>query len=226
MPANAAAEIRFATSPLLECVLSLHVLVDPRHHVVRHDWVREMRRSLPRELKQRIGAFAFLYRHQIPDFVGARNGDATPSFGSELSALAGYSPDLLLEELGRPLYDHGGRHGGGVFQNPRVRETMRRRAAAGGSGSARLVELLLADPGAFAREFSSLLQDYWDSSFGAEWERVEPILSEAVEERDGFSGLPGSGPCSAGCHPIAESTCEAASCRSTFRTSTRSRSRR
>src|SRR5205085_11588220 len=124
-----------------------------------------------------------------------------PSFGSELSALAAYSPDLLLEELGRPLYDHSGRHGEGVFQNPRVRETMRRRAAASGSGSARLVELLLADPGAFAREFSSLLQDYWDSSFGAEWERVEPILSEAVEERDGFSGLPGSGPCSAGCHP-------------------------
>src|SRR5262249_13104429 len=60
--------VAFAYSPLLECVLSLHVLVGPKHHALQHDWVRRMR-SLHRSLRRRIDAFAFLYRWTLPDLL-------------------------------------------------------------------------------------------------------------------------------------------------------------
>src|SRR5690349_21674964 len=38
LPLNPAEHIAFAYSPLLECVLSLHVLVGPKHHALHHAW--------------------------------------------------------------------------------------------------------------------------------------------------------------------------------------------
>ena len=40
------ASLAFAYSPLLEAVLSLHVLTVPKHHALQHQWVRAMR-TLP-----------------------------------------------------------------------------------------------------------------------------------------------------------------------------------
>ena len=42
---------RFAVSPLMEALLSLHVLGAPKRHPLQHGWVRDMRR-LPPALKQ------------------------------------------------------------------------------------------------------------------------------------------------------------------------------
>ena len=37
------ARVAFGYSPLLESVLSLHVLAEPKHHALQHEWVRAMR---------------------------------------------------------------------------------------------------------------------------------------------------------------------------------------
>ena len=47
LPPAAAERVAFSYSPAMEAVLSLHVLVEPKHHPVQHEWVRAMRR-LPR----------------------------------------------------------------------------------------------------------------------------------------------------------------------------------
>jgi Family of unknown function (DUF5937) len=194
LAANSVGEVCFATSPLLECVLSLHVLAGPKHHVLRHEWVRTMRRSLPSELKRRVGAFAFVFRHQIPDVFGPQASNEMRSFDAELAAVSSCPPELLLEAFGRPLFDHGGRHGEGVFEEPRVRDTMRRRAAVDGPHSLRLVELLLEDPAGFAEAFSKLLRDYWESGFAAEWGRLEPLLAGSVGEGRRLLGVGGIWP--------------------------------
>ena len=54
-PAEAIEHIAFAVSPLSECVLSLHVLLGPKHHALHHEWVRRMR-GLPPELRRSIEA--------------------------------------------------------------------------------------------------------------------------------------------------------------------------
>ena len=46
VPTHALERLAFAYSPLLEAVLSLHVLTEPKHHPLQHQWVRQMR-ALP-----------------------------------------------------------------------------------------------------------------------------------------------------------------------------------
>lgn len=181
LPAHPAEHVAFAYSPLLECVLSLHVLAGPKHHALQHGWVRRMR-SLDPELKRRIEAFAFLYRRHLPDLLTPSPLGPVESFEQELERLGSLDPQLLLEDFGRPLYDHGGRHGEGVFDDPGVRETMLRRAGADGDASLALARLLLDDPVELARRFSALLSDYWCAAFADEWERIEPRLSESVAD--------------------------------------------
>jgi DNA-binding transcriptional ArsR family regulator len=181
LPANPAEHVAFAYSPLLECVLSLHVLVGPKHHALQHGWVRRMR-ALDPAVKRGIESFAFLYRWTLPDLLGPTPAGQVESFEQELARLGNLDPELLLEAFGRPLYDHGGRRGEGVFDEPGVRETMLSRAGADGDASLALAKLLLDDPAEFARRFSGLLADYWHAAFADEWERIEPRLSESVAE--------------------------------------------
>jgi DNA-binding transcriptional ArsR family regulator len=162
-------------------VLSLHVLVGPKHHALQHEWVRRMR-ALDPALRREIDVFGFLYRRHIPDFlVPSATGSAT-SFEEELDAIGRLGPELLLEELGRPLYDHGGRHGEGVYADPAVRSAMLEQAAADGEASRALAELLLDDPVVLARRWSDVLAAYWDAAFADEWDQVEPLLAGAVAE--------------------------------------------
>jgi DNA-binding transcriptional ArsR family regulator len=176
---DSAKHFEFAYSPLLECVLSLHVLVAPKQHALLHSWVRRMR-ALPPDLRRRIDAFSFLFRWHPPDFLVPAG--ASSSFEAELGRLVTYPAELLLEEFGRPLYDHGGHHGEGLYDDPAVRETMLQLAAAGGDASHRLVKSLLADPIEFTQQFVRLLEDYWKSAFAAEWRTVEPQLRSSITE--------------------------------------------
>ena len=178
---GAEGSVAFRYSALLECVLSLHVLVAPQRHALSNDWVRRMR-GVPPTLRRRIAAFAFLYRWHPPDLLLSGGLDQSQEFELELAGLTAHPPELLLEEFGRPLYDHGGRHGSGMFDDPVVRQKVRERAASHGARSGRLAELLLADPQQFAQEFVSLLGDYWEAAFECEWRRVEPELRVSLSE--------------------------------------------
>jgi DNA-binding transcriptional ArsR family regulator len=170
-------------SPLLECALSLHVLVAPKQHALLHAWVRRMRTLAP-DLKRRIAAFAFLFRWHVPDVLLPAGFGPGEGFDSELGRLLTHPSELLLEAFGRPLYDHGGRHGVRVYDDPTIREAMLQRAEVYGEPSRRLAELLLADPAKFTQQFVCLLEDYWESTFAVEWEWVEPRLQESVIESE------------------------------------------
>jgi DNA-binding transcriptional ArsR family regulator len=178
---GAEGSVAFRYSALLECVLSLHVVVAPQRHALSNDWVRRMRTVSP-ALRRRIAAFAFLYRWHPPDLLLSGGLDQPQEFEVELAGMTAHPPELLREEFGRPLYDHGGRHGDGTFDDPVVRQTMRDRAAGYGATSVRLAELLLADPQTFAQELAWLLTDYWAAAFECEWRRIEPELRASVAE--------------------------------------------
>jgi DNA-binding transcriptional ArsR family regulator len=169
--------LALTVSPLLECVLSLHVLLGPKHHVLQHEWVRRMRR-LPAGLRREIEAYGFVYRRQIPDlFLPSPHGPAE-DFEQELARLEVLGPELLLQGLGRPLYDHGGRPGAGLFDDPAVRRAMLERARADRSRSA--ATLLLNDPVAFVGRLTALLERYWTASFASEWERLDELLARSL----------------------------------------------
>jgi DNA-binding transcriptional ArsR family regulator len=174
--------VAFGYSPLLESVLSLHVLAEPKHHALQHEWVRAMRR-LPAPLRREISALSFLYRWAIPDCLLPAADTGYDGFEVELARLRRLRTDVAAFELLRPLYDHGGgarpprRR---ILSSPEVRAVALKRAGVHGTQARRAASLLFDDPARLIERFASLLESYWEEAFGQEWERIEPRLAESV----------------------------------------------
>jgi DNA-binding transcriptional ArsR family regulator len=173
--------LAFASSPLLETVLSLHVLVEPRHHALQHDWVRAMRR-LPPALRREIAALSFLYRYTLANCVLPSASGADDDFAAELRALRRLPTDVAAFELLRPIYDHGGkaRSRRRLLADPEVRKIALGNARRQGRDPHRAAAQLLDDPPGFVERFARLLEDYWEAAFEQEWARIEPLLADAI----------------------------------------------
>jgi DNA-binding transcriptional ArsR family regulator len=163
--------IAFEYSPLVECLMSLHVLVRPRQHALRHGWVREMR-SLDRRLRRRIDSFAFVFAQPVPDLFLLHAGEDARTLGDQLAGI-----DRLPAQA---LRDGFGLRCDGPFRG--TREQAMAWAAANEPGSVEAIALLDDDPREFARQFVELVEAYWRSAFAEEWRRVEPLLWESVDE--------------------------------------------
>jgi hypothetical protein len=57
-----------------------------------------------------------------------------------------------------------------------------RSAERAGPDCARVAAAVLEDPRAAANRVAGLLEAYWQAAFRAEWERLEPLLAEAVTD--------------------------------------------
>jgi DNA-binding transcriptional ArsR family regulator len=178
LPASAVERVGFAYSPLFEAVLSLHVLVEPAHHPLQHDWVRRMR-HLPGDVRRDVRAFSFAYRGYVPQVLAPAPQGALTSFAAELERLADQRPATIASEFSVPLAA-GQPHEPGWLDVKAMREQIASRGESFGRETGRLVHLLLDDPTAFAARFSAFLSRYWKAGFAAEWERIEPILADAV----------------------------------------------
>jgi Family of unknown function (DUF5937) len=174
--------LAFACSPLLETVLSLHVLTEPRHHALQHQWVRAMRR-LPPALKREIAALSFLYRWTIPNSVLPSADGGDDDFATELARLRALPTHVAAFELLRPIYDHGGgRARKRILSDPAVRAAALRSARLHGRDAHRAAAQLFSDPAGLAERFAALLERYWNEAFAGEWARIEPLLAEGVVE--------------------------------------------
>lgn len=183
LPASAAQRLAFAYSPLFEAVLSLHVLVEPRHHPLQHDWVRRMR-ELPAPVRRDVHAFAFAYRSYVPQVLAPAPEAGFDSFDEGVERLKRQPPAAVALEFTVPLAPAEPRCDDGWLDDAGLREAVVRRAAARGRETARLVGLLLDDPPAFVAQFIAFLTRYWDAAFAAEWQRVERVLAAAVVDAE------------------------------------------
>ena len=172
LPPNRRADcITFEYSPLVECLLSLHVLVRPRVHALRHGWVREMR-SLDRRLRRRIDAFAFVFAQPVPDLFLLHAGQEARTLDAQLAGIDRLPAQAIREGFGLGL--------GGLYGV--TREEALAWAAANEPHSGEAIALLADDACEFARQFAELVEAYWRTSFAEEWRRVEPLLHDSVEE--------------------------------------------
>jgi DNA-binding transcriptional ArsR family regulator len=139
-------------------------------------------RLLDPALRAEIDALGFACRRQLPDLLTPSPGGTSETFEQELARLAVLPPALIRASFGRPLHDHGGK-GDRAFASLGVREAMLDRASAEAGEPARAAAALLLDrPAEFAARFATLLERYWEDAFGAEWERIEPLLARSIEE--------------------------------------------
>lgn len=186
--------VRFAYSPLLDCVLSLHVLTDPTHHPVQHQWVRKAR-QLPADLRAQIDRFAFVFASGYPccAFPDARTAPA--AFASEVARIADLDPSLAAFEFGASLV----RDAPNSEPDDFLRADTRAALVAGANelqGAPRdAAHTLINEPGEFTSELAEFLVKYWDSAFREEWEAIEPLLQHAVRDgahhiaRDGIAAF-------------------------------------
>jgi DNA-binding transcriptional ArsR family regulator len=181
LPANAIERVAFAYSPLFEAVLSLHVLVEPKHHPLQHEWVRRMR-SLPEPLRRDVHAFAFAYRGYIPEVLAPSPAAVYGSFDDELGRLAAQPASAVAFEFSVPLAPPEVARDPDRLESEAARQEIIDHATALGRDSARLVRLLLDDAPQFAARFADFLERYWRAAFAVEWERVEPLLATAVAD--------------------------------------------
>jgi DNA-binding transcriptional ArsR family regulator len=181
LPPSAAERVAFSYSPALEAVLSLHVLVEPKHHPVQHEWVRAMRRLSP-ALKREIEAFSFAYRAYFPEFFFPPPAGELADFTSELRRLRDVDDELVRLEFAIPLI--GGqaekeiRRDPAALEAPEVRRRLLEGAAA--TGDEAVARQLLGDPRGVLDRFLGLLESYWAEAFAREWERIEPDLAASV----------------------------------------------
>ena len=180
LPALAVERVSHAYSPLLEAVLSLHVLVEPKHHPLQHPWVRTMRR-LPPPLKRAIEDFSFAYRRYIPSLLAPPPDEDLREFEQELDALRGLEPATIALEFCRPLYDHGGAGDTEFLEREEVRAQIVRAAHLKGADP-HLASLVFEDPVELAERFADMVGAYWDEGFAEEWERIEPRLADVVSD--------------------------------------------
>jgi DNA-binding transcriptional ArsR family regulator len=180
LPAAAVERVSHAYSPLLEAVLSLHVLVEPKHHPLQHPWVRRMRKLSP-SLKREISDFSFAYRVQVPDLLAPSPDQELRSFEDELAAFGELDEDTIALEFSRPLWDHEGRRDTSHLERPEVREHVAVMARWYGADP-KLAALVHDDPPKLRRRFAELVSAYWEAAFAEEWERLEPLLADTVAE--------------------------------------------
>jgi DNA-binding transcriptional ArsR family regulator len=181
LPLSAAERVAFSYSPALEAVLSLHVLLEPKHHPVHHEWVRSMRRLSP-ALKREIDVFAFAYRAYFPEFMFPSPSGEMLDFDGELARLRTIDAAWVRTEFAIPLI--GPQVGGDLPRDPAVldapdyRRRLRDRATA--EADEQLAARLLDDPLAVLERFLTLLEAYWEEAFASEWTRIEPELAASV----------------------------------------------
>ena len=179
LPVPAEEHVAFAYSPLLEAVLSLHVLAEPKHHPVQHRWVRQAAR-FPAGLKRQIDTLGFAFRSYLPEFVFPGPGGGFPAFEAELAQLDGLPAELVALEFSRPLRGGTAPRDPAALKDPSVRDEIAAAAAALPPPACQLARLVIDDPARLLERFRALLHDYWEHAFRAEWSRIEDSLADAV----------------------------------------------
>ncbi len=181
LPPAAVERLAFAYSPVLEAVLSLHVLVEPKHHPIQHQWVRQMQRLSP-ALKREIAAFSFAYRSYFPAFLFPAATGTFATFESELTHLRTIAPQVLSVEFTEIFAC-------GMLPRDLARtedlvacDLILKNAASLEPESLSLVRLALEEPLTLLDRFLNLLSTYWDAAFQVEWQRLEELLASNVAE--------------------------------------------
>jgi DNA-binding transcriptional ArsR family regulator len=178
--ADPAESIAFSYSPMVEAVLSLHVLTEPKHHPLQHAWVRKAR-VLPPALRREIAAFGFAYRGFIPEFLVPSPETTYRTFEEEVAELERLDDATVALGFLRPLWDHRGERDEALLEDARVRDHVARRADHYGADTD-LADLIFESPRALLDRFVALLRGYWDAAFEQEWEALEPQLAATVGE--------------------------------------------
>ncbi len=176
--------VRFGFSPARECLRGIAVLLHPAKHAEQMPWLREVRRSLPRELRHRIEHFSFFFEPTTEVFPRLWHYERRQTFPAELGMLRSNLPayrDAIVRRLS----------GDRFFAATEMRQ-MRRpqwyRAAAGEYASRHpkalpMLERFKNSPSESLRDFCGMLDDFHTHVFLPTWKSIHASLHADIEMR-------------------------------------------
>jgi DNA-binding transcriptional ArsR family regulator len=178
LPPRVEERIDFTLSPMIEALLSLHVLRQPDHHPLNHRYVRRMR-DWPAPLRRDLARFAFAFQN-APSAVGLplAGVDRAP-FADELAVLRRATDEQALAFFARTHYLPPGVPAPDPRCAPETTarffgDTRRSRA------SLALAEQAVRRPRGMLLAFADVVERYWDTTFEEQWHRGLPRLEEAI----------------------------------------------
>jgi DNA-binding transcriptional ArsR family regulator len=178
VPEAAGEDLAFVYSPALEAVLSLHVLVEPKHHPIHHQWVRTARRRMPADMKRLLAGFRFAHADYLPSVLLPSALGQYPNFDQEMDRLQNLGPRLGTAILS---YFLGGTAEQCLRSGPEGQAALIARAAGFGSATRELVQMGVDSLDELAARFLAFLARYWyEGGFHQEWEQIQPQLAETV----------------------------------------------
>ncbi len=175
--------IGFAWSPLLEAVLSLRAVVQPKRTPQHLPWARRAR-DLPDDLLAELRLLFRAFEPGVPSsFEVGLHGDS-PTFEDELAAFRALDPAVVAHDVALgcgsscTLMDESDAHGVAALHDPALRRRVLDAADENRHGE--LARLAYADPATIQRRYADALRRYWDEAFADEWQRILPRIEEEV----------------------------------------------
>lgn len=187
VPDSASGRATFTYSPVLEAILSISILLQPDHHPLHHEWVRETRKRLPSRMKQGLADFRFSHFGFIPAELVPPAGVDPPDFDSEMArirALPTVEKSLPILRNLVPASDSEW----DSLDDPATAERILERSSNFGSRVVEMVRLGLEAPDELADTFLQFLTWYWELIFEPEWQQVEGKLAETVADARSIRG--------------------------------------
>ncbi|MFI1169693.1 DUF5937 family protein [Streptomyces sp. NPDC020801] len=171
-------DLALTVSPLLEAIHSWHVLTAPGHHALHLPWVRRCR-ELPAALRRELREHGWMVADYIPAFFEAGADVPEAAFADQLAAIHAVPPEHLAAELSQTLVDTT-RYGRDLVTDPSVRGAALTDLDRTDPARAERLRRILADPTPALEAALTVLADYWDSAFAAEWGRLDPVLHDEI----------------------------------------------
>jgi len=169
-------QIRLGTSRVLEAAQSWHVLTDPSHHALHLPWVRACR-QLPAGLRQQLREHSWAVRTYLPAFLEAGIAHPDSTIEEEIALIRAVPARQLAPELVLTLVDWPR---GDDLGDPGVPDLII--GVARDQHDAARLRRIFADPGRVRDQLLTVIEDYWQACFAAEFERLEPGLHQAMED--------------------------------------------
>ncbi|HEY6450338.1 MAG TPA: metalloregulator ArsR/SmtB family transcription factor, partial [Candidatus Cybelea sp.] len=176
--------VRFGFSPARECLRGIAVLLHPAKHAEQMPWLREVRRSLPRELRHRIENFCFFFEPTTEVFPRLWHYERRQTFAAELGMLRSNLPayrDAILRRLSGDRFF-------AATEMRRMRRPQWYRAAAGEYASRHpktlpMLERFKSSPSESLRDFCGMLDDFHTHVFLPTWKSIHASLRADIEMR-------------------------------------------
>ncbi len=176
-------KLSFTYSPLHECLMSLHVLSNPKHHPAHLKWAIETKRRLPGPLAATLHALGrgfreFLMLADIPEVDPEADFQ---TYDDELTRIEAMTPETFALRTMRSLADQAATLR--ALTSASDRDKLMAGIGLHTDAERKAISELLSDPARVQARLLAALRAYWKLAFAAKFAEIEPLLIQDITQK-------------------------------------------